>query len=239
MKKTILLMLSIMSFGLLCAQEVKVFSDHFTTLKFYPNGKFQLETTDILFPGKGETHTNEGIWTDTPEGIRLNPHMPERTQYVEFNPIDSAVSDTLELLIDYSRTVYRDNQEIRKDKDDFEIITFFINGKSYNLVRSPVIQHCAFAPGIKNQLIVDESNSVRIPVKRIKKMKVMTTGFDKPRSIELTANQFSRAVISIDIHVDDEQTPRNRLVLVKGKNAYFYQMGGKPSIFLTPLQKIK
>ncbi|MCA6079078.1 hypothetical protein [Fulvivirga sedimenti] len=220
-------------------QEVRTYSDQITTLKIFSNGIFHLETVDPIFPVSGEVYQSEGNWIETDAGIRLNPQFEPRIPEVALRVLDSTKSDTLELYLDYSVTLYRENEAVSSGEQNFQIITIYINGKPYNLVRDNIIQHCAWAPKIRNQLVIGESNVVRIPVKRIKKFEVMTYGFEKRQRIRIVQDSFSKATLSIGLFVDEERMPRNRLVLVKNQNAYFYQVTGKPSKFLTPLQKIK
>jgi hypothetical protein len=214
-----------------------------TKLSLNVDGTFDLEYPDPVFPYTMKVYKTKGIWISSGNEITLNPKQTVGKTEVKISESKTEPQDSVILKINYSLKKFKNDELIEVSSFEFDQMTIFVNKKKnyYNLVRGYKRKRCAFAPTIKNQIIVDSSNTFKITKEQIKKIGIMTYGFDQV--VEFNISDPKSNLITIDIiqPVDVERSPKNKKVIIKGNTAYFHERKGKvdTSFLAMGLQKVK
>ena len=121
------------------------------------------------------------------------------------------------------------------------MLTLKLNGKkkAYNLRHGFMFRGCLFTPKVKNQLILDSLNTVKISRRDLESLSVFSYGFDMFIDLKIENEKSNYLEISITQPVDRERMPRDKEVIVKGGKAFYYERNGKivTSGMLSPLEK--
>lgn len=212
-----------------------------TELELNENGTFKLTTPDPVFTDTFCGFENTGNWISRQDTVFLNPDRKPRSKTIQFTEKNTGAKDSVTIRINYFVEYYDDEQVSEKERFDFSMLTICVNKqkKYYHLVRQPKIRSCLFAPKVKNQLVIDSTNTVKVPAKELTKIGVFTYGFDSVEWLEITGKETDFVEISIVQPVDKNRAPANRAVIMKGNRAYYYMRDGKIDKSLTPLTKQK
>ncbi|WP_143473299.1 copper resistance protein NlpE [Flavilitoribacter nigricans] len=214
-----------------------------TSLELKTDGTFSLSTVDPVFFYQYGKYVTQGNWVSNGDEVILNPELRERKIETTFESAELKDQDSITLRIDYLLQTYEAEVLQSSESFEFDQLTVYINKKRnyHHLVRHEKRRNCAFAPRIKNQVVVKENNEVRIPAQEVTQIGFMTYGFEDIKWFPVEpegANYFSLSIVH---PVDTERMPRSREVIIKGRRAYFYQHRGKvnTSWLAAPLIKKK
>ncbi len=219
---------------------IGTYQDGITQLDLRADSTFLLKTPDYVFPYSYKNYTNKGNWTIFNNSVILNPEKKKRTQLLSLAESVNNSFDSIKIKIIYLMEEYDNDTLVKTEKKEFNLMTLYLNRKKnyHQLVREKMIRICAFAPRIKNQYIIDSTNTIILAKKPIEKIGLFTYGFEN--FIELIPKNTHSNCFEITIKqpVDISRIPRNRTLIIKGKNAYFYEYHGKVATTLTPLRKM-
>jgi hypothetical protein len=149
--------------------------------------------------------------------------------------------DSITITLHYVLETYADDTLVSRQPYDFKQLHLCWNSPRhyYTIVHSPIRRVCAFGPRVKRQLVVDERNIIRLPRAKLDWLGIGTYGFTVPVRLPVTHSSSNYFEVMIVQPVDQERTPRDKLVIIKGKRAYYYERDGKVdrSILADPLKK--
>ena len=217
----------------------KIYTDGITKLTLYQDSTFLLESPDPVFPFSHDFYSIQGRYVQADKGIILNAHLEEREPSVKAKFIRSENVDSITFRINYRVFVFSNESDSMRQKIPLELATIYVNGKPYNLVKDTIHQRCLWAPKIRNQMVTGDDNRISIKREKMKKLRFMAYGLEKPVDLPIPADEYSEVIIDYFLPIDAERHPRSRFVRIKGNNAYYYQINGRNSSFLTPLRATK
>lgn len=220
------------------------YADDVTELIIHADRTFELKTPDYVYPYTFTVYQNRGVWIDSGNVLTLNPDKEKRGVQVHLSERVIRGSDSIEIKINYLTELYEQEVLVGQQPFDFERLTLYINKRRHyhNVVHKPIIRICAFAPRVKKQIVVDSSNTFRLPKTKVERLGMFTYGFE--RVVELKplnpeANYFEVTIIQ---SIDKERTPRSKRVIIKGKYAYYYEQRGKiptSGAFISGLKRVE
>lgn len=218
------------------------YSSGMTKLELKADGTFGLSTPDYIFPYNYKNYETSGNWISSGQEIILNPDKAPRAPILTLTEKKIDNADSIEIKINYQIQEYENEAAVRTEGFKFDLMTLYINkNRNYiHLVHSPKIRYCAFAPKVKRQHILNSSKAVRLPLQKIEKLGVYTYGFDTKKELIPQDKHSNYFEITILQPVDKERTPRSKKVIIRGKNAFFYEKDGKvltSGLLLNPLKK--
>lgn len=201
------------------------YSDGVIRLTLNEDNTFTLTRPDPIFPYTYASFSSNGTWRVSGHTITLNPEKKKRIPEIEFKQRVIDDFDSIRIKINYQTEEYENEIPVSKTAMPFDMFTVYINKGSnfYHLVYKPKLRHCGFAPVIKKQLVVDTTNTIVLPRQEINCIGISTYGFDKPVELKpagILSNDFEITVIQ---PVDKDRTPRSKRIIIKGKNAFFYE----------------
>jgi hypothetical protein len=193
------------------------------------NGTFHLKTPDPIFPYTHQTFENEGIWISRNDSVILNPELNQLKTEVTIKENTTDQTDSVSLNVRYFVDYFQSDSSLKREEKEFEVMTICINKKRkyFNLVRYPHIKMCAFAPKVKKQVLIDSTNTFKIPQRDLFKIGVFTYGFDSIVWVNVSDKNSNYLELEIIQQVDIERTPRNRELIIDGDKIYFYKRNGK------------
>ena len=203
------------------------YSDDVTQLELKADSTYVLITPDYVFPYTYQSFANRGNWTMAGNAVVLNPGKKPRLPEVSL--IERVISgDSIEIKINYQTEVYENEVLKGQEPREFELMTLYINKpKNYrHLVHHPVNRVCAFAPRVKNQYVVDHTNTVKLAKQNVEKIGVYTYGFLKTVELFPTNPNANYYEVKIIQPIDKERMPRSKKVIVKGNKAFYYEYRG-------------
>ncbi len=221
---------------------IGTYADGITKLELRSDSTFVLNTPDYVFPYTFDNYKTYGKWTFLDKEIILNPNKSPRTPTLSLTEKTISNADSVEIKVNYQTELYENEILNKKEQADFELMTLYLNkSKNYiHLVHSHKIRVCAFAPKVKKQYVLDSSSTIKLPLQKVKKIGIYTYGFDTTRELIPKNENSNYFEITIIQPIDKERTPRNKKVIVKGKNAFFYESNGKvltSGLLLNPLKR--
>jgi hypothetical protein len=210
-----------------------------TELSLRKNGTFYLKTPDPVFAYTHQTFENEGIWISKNDSVILNPDLTKLKTKVALIERHTDQTDSILIRVKYFVDYFQSDSLLKREEKEFELMTVCVNKKRkyFNIVRYPHIKMCAFAPKVKNQVIIDATNTFKIKRKDLYKIGVFTYGFDKMEWIKVSEKNSNNLDIEIIQQVDIKRTPRNRKLIIDGDKIYFYQRNGKIDKSLSSLNR--
>ncbi|MCF6133281.1 hypothetical protein [Flavobacterium wongokense] len=211
-----------------------------TELDLKPDGTFYLRTPDYVFPATFKDFACIGNWIANGNEVTLNPELERREPEVYITEKLIPSDDSITFKINYSIDFYKDQKLVGNKTPDFQMLTlYFGKRKNYtHLVRHKMETTCGFAPRIRNQKIVDSTNTFKVAKSDFKKIGVNGYGFVKPVEVARLNPMANYIEVNVMLSVDEERMPRSKKVIIKGKRAYFYEINGEVSTFwLEPLYK--
>ncbi|WP_104383529.1 hypothetical protein [Sphingobacterium sp. HMA12] len=220
------------------------YGDYSTRLTLKSDSTFELIETDPIFPYTFETFTSIGAWKLQGDTVVLNPHLEKRLPKVTV--LEKSVkknNDSISVKISYYLETYEKNKMVSITPFNFELLSIYINKrKDYqNIVHSPHNRNCMFSPRIKKQVVIDSTKIFSFPRQEVSKLGVYSYGFEKAIEIEVNNPQANHYEITVIQPLDKERMPRSKKVIIKRRQAYFYEWEGKISsgIFsLSPLVRL-
>ncbi len=222
---------------------IGIYSDGITKLELRIDSTFVLTTPDYVFPYTFDNYQTYGKWTLSDGEVILNPNKSPRTPILFLTEKIINNADFVEIKINYQTELYENEILRKREQADFQIMTLYLNkSKNYiHLVHSPTIRACAFAPKVKKQYVLDSSNTIKLPLQKLNKIGIYTYGLDTTIQLipkDENSNYFEVTIIQ---PIDKERMPRNKKVIVKGTNAFFYENNGKvltSGLLLNQLEKM-
>lgn len=211
-----------------------------TKLQLNNDSTFIINTVDPEFPYTYHRFENSGYYTVDNNKVILNPNLKPRDIQVDLDILNgNHHSDSLQFNINYEVTYYNNNELDTILKFKFETLTIIINKKknSTHLTRQHIEHNCAFSRKVKNQIIVDESNSFKLAKQDVERIGIFSYGFDKIKWIDVTNANANNFEINVSHPIDRERMPRSKEILMKKKKAYYYETDGKIDKWLTPLKR--
>ncbi len=220
------------------------YADYSTRLTLKPDSTFELIETDPIFPYTFESYTNRGYWKVNGDTVILNSHLEKRLPIVTVQ--EKSVqkdNDSISVRINYYLETYEKNKLVSTSPFKFELLSVYFNKrKNYrNIVHSPHYRHCMFSPRIRKQTVIDSTKTFNFPRQKVSTLGVYSYGFEKDIEIEVNDPQANHYEITVIQPVDKERMPRSKKVIIKRRQAYYYEWKGKISsgIFsLSPLEQL-
>ncbi len=210
-----------------------------TSLTIRSDSTFTLQTQDPILPYTFTLtpYRNQGKWIMQNNEIILNPDKAPRQNTV--NLIEKYVEgqDSITIRVNHNVQLFENEQLIETKPFKFDMFSVYVNKRRnyYNLVRHRVRRVCGFAPRIKNQVIVDSTNTFKIARTKIKKLSMLTYGFAQPVDLNVTNSKSNYYEIHVTQPMDIERMPRSKKVIIAGNTAFFYESNGKVNKWLNPL----
>lgn len=200
-----------------------------TALTLRKNGTFYLKTVDPIFSYTHQTFENEGKWIFRNDSVILNPELTKLKTIINLTEKKSNFSDSILIKVNYFVDYFRSDTLLNRQEKQIELMTVCINKRRnyYNLVRKPFGKSCAFAPKVKNQVIIDSTNTFKTKRKDLIKIGVFTDGFDNMEWVQLSDNNSNNIEINVIQQIDVNRTPRNRELIIEGNKIYYYKRNGK------------
>lgn len=210
-----------------------------TELCLRKNGTFYLKTPDPIFSYTHRSFENEGIWISRNDSVILNPELTKLKTKVALIEKNTDQTDSILIRVKYFVDYFQSDSLLKREEKEFELMTVCVNKKRkyFNLVRHPHRKMCAFAPKVKNQVIIDSTNTFKIKRKDLDKIGVFTYGFDNMEWIKVFEKNSNNLEIEIVQQVDINRTPRNRELIIDGNKIYFYKRNGKVDKSLSSLTR--
>ncbi|MGV6945893.1 hypothetical protein [Sphingobacterium kyonggiense] len=220
------------------------YGDYSTRLTLKPDSTFELIETDPIFPYTFETFANRGAWKLHGDTLILNPHLEKRSPRISV--LEKSVqknNDSISVMISYYLETYEKNKMTGIAPFNFELLSIYINKrKNYrNIVHSPHNRHCMFSPRIRKQIVIDSTKIFSFPRQEVSTLGIYSYGFEKAIEIEVNNPQANHYEITVIQPVDKERMPRSKKVIIKRRQAYYYERNEKISsgIFsLSPLKRL-
>lgn len=247
----ILILLPALLFNIAFTQNIQlkdivgVYSDesigfHMTELKLKDDYTFSLETIDPVFPYTHQYFKNYGKFKIVGDEVILNPDKTPRTKKLELiQSVETENEDSILIEINYFIEKYKNEKLIDKEQIEFELLTIFINKKKYNyhIIQKPKIRKCAFGSKIKNQVVIDSFNQIKIEKDKIERIGIYSYGFDEIIWYKVSSSQMNKFKFIIEQPIDEERMPRSKKVKFKKNKAFFYEWKGEVDKSSTPLIK--
>jgi hypothetical protein len=219
------------------------YSDGITELIIYADSSFVLKTPDYVYPYTFTTYQNRGKWIDSANVVTLNPHKQKRRPTVLLTEKKIEGNDSIQIKINYLTEIYENEILLTKVAADFNVLTFYLNKPNNykHIVHEKMKSICAFAPKVKTQIVVDTTNTFKLPKQQVERLGIYTYGFTQTIELHpanLDANYFEITIIQ---PLDKERMPRSKQVIIKKNDAYFYEIEGKiptSGLWLNGLKRI-
>ncbi len=201
-----------------------------TKLELKEDTSFYLKAIDPLFPYTFQYYVNNGKFKIVEDLLILNPDLPKREKKVNFKQYeDSNLTDSLSIEINYFLEKFQNEEFIEKERFNFNRLTIYINKKrhKYNIIRYYQCSRCAFASKIKNQIIINSSNQVKIEKRDIERIGIYTYGFKEILWFDITSSTLNTFQFLIEQPVDINRVPRSKVLKFKKNQIFFYKRNGK------------
>jgi hypothetical protein len=242
MKKLLFILSLAMSLTVYCQQNDKRlfgrYIDNISSLTLNADSTFELRTPDPVFSYTFEYYSNTGVWTIDGNVITLNPGKKKRLPQVSLIEKEIEGEDSIQVKINYLLEEYAmDSVLFKKRPFEFDMITLYVNKTFRTIVHERKVRVCGFAPRVKKQAILDSSGIIKLPKQKIERLAVFSYGFDNDIELHPVNPNANYYEITIVHPVDCDRRPRSKKVIMKGKNAYYYEWRGKVRTSLIPLTR--
>lgn len=200
-----------------------------TELSLHEDGTFKLKTSDEVFPYTFQDFENTGNWISRGDTVFLNPDRKPKDRIIELVEKQTGTTDSITIKINYFVDYYDGDSFLERQKFDFDLLTVCVNKKKkyYHITHQPQIRACLFAPKVKNQIVVDSTNTFKIPAQKVSKIGLFTYGFDVVEWLDISNTATDFIEMTVIQPVEKNRMPENRAVIMKRGKAYFYQRNGK------------
>lgn len=243
MKKSLSLFLFLLNTMAWCQNSYFEYAGYYgapgINLTLNEDGTFAIMQSDPLFTNTHKKFKSTGTWSVSGNELTLNPNLPKRQREISITEKIIPGADSLVVKINYIIETYSNDALVSREKVPFDMFSVYVNKKrNYRHMVPHLMQRgsCAFATRIRQQYVIDSLTTVKFKMpKQAEKIGIMTYGFDN--YIELiprdpSCNYFEITVVE---PLDTDRVPRSKKMIIKGKNAYYYERKGKIDFGLTPL----
>jgi hypothetical protein len=201
----------------------------FTKLQLHPDNTFTLNTSDEVLTYTFRQYQTTGSWTRSGDTVWLNPGKEKRTPSVHIIEKTIEKSDSLTIKINYIQETYRNDSLIARQPADFKMMTISVNANhNYkNVVHQRIRTICTFSPRIKQQIVVDSSNTFHIAKENLHWIAVNSYGFGGPIKLPISNPTANYLEVDVVLPMQEDRSPCNKVVLVKGNRLFYYEYKGK------------
>ncbi|WP_250253849.1 hypothetical protein [Chryseobacterium sp. Marseille-Q3244] len=202
--------------------------------KFNPQANYIELKSDSTFVLTNFGKKYQGDWSLSGNKILLNPKT--KREFAKVNMKESKItSDSVTIKINYiPESNPSENQE-------FRIATIYFDKKRnyVNLLKSPYIKQCFWAPSIKNQHILKADNSIVISQKEFSQIGFMTYNLEDYIVFQKKNKDSNFFEFEIEDVLTNENILKEKYFILDGKFLHYPNKKGKPDIMRVPLIKKK
>lgn len=215
------------------------YTDGSTTLVLNADSSFELQVRDPIphFRYSNHIYASSGVYTMAENVVTLNPQLEKRHPRVSLIEKEVEGKDSMQIKVNYLVEEYDNEVLVATRPDSVEMMTLYINKIRANLVYGPVMTGCL--PKIRHQVMMDYLNTTKFTKIDVKRFAFFTYGFDDYVELIPTNPNSNYYEITIVQPVDKDRRPRNKKVIFKGRQAYYYEYNGRvrTSWLWNPLEK--
>lgn len=205
--------------------------------KFNSNANYVELKSDSTFVINDLGKKYQGNWGLSGNKILLNPKI--KKEFAKVKMKESRISsDSITIKINY---VPKNISSISSHNQEFKMATVYFDKKRdyVNILQSPYIKECFWDPSIKRQHILTKDNSIVIPQKEFSQIGFMTYHLDDYIIFTKQNKDSNFFEFEIEDVLTDENTLRDKFLILDGKSLYYPNKKGKPDIMKLPLVKKK
>lgn len=178
-----------------------------------------------------------GNWELSQNKVLLNPKI--KKQFPKIKMRESRInSDSITIKINYISS--NENSDDSKNQD-FRMATVYFDkkGRYINILKSPSIRQCGWAPIIRKQKILNNDNSVKISQKDFSQIGFMTYHLNDYIVFTRASKDSNFFEFDIEDIQDDEDTIKDDFFLIDGKSLFYPNKKGNKNVMRLPLTKKK
>jgi hypothetical protein len=219
-----------------CQKEKNIVSQYghrystYPVLIFYSDSTFTMEREEYeSYPSGLKQFTSTGVWSREGHIVTLNPGKEKRISRVKMITKEIEGQDSICIKVNCVREEYENEVMVRTVSFGYDRITLYINKIYLSLVHEPIIRRCSYAPRIRNQVVLDSLNVIKLPRLKIEQLAIRTYGFDEKVMLPLANPNANYYEITIIKPVDTDRRPRGEKMYMTKKYLYDYDGSGRPS----------
>lgn len=202
------------------------YADGRTTLVLNTDSSFELQMIDPVFHYRyNDIYKSSGVYTMAGNVVMLNPQLEKRHPRVSLIEKEVEGKDSMQIKVNYFVEEYDNEVLVGTRPDSVDMITLYINKIHATLVLAPVSRGCG--PKIKHQVMLDYLNTTKFTKIEVKRLAVFTYEFEKEVELIPTNPNANYYEITIVQPVDKDRRPRNKKVIFKGREAFYYEFKGR------------
>ncbi len=205
--------------------------------KFNPQANYIELKPDSTFIYNYYGKKYEGIWKLSENKILLNPDIKKEFATVKMKESKNN-SDSVTIKINHIPK-RDDSGKLRGNGFIMATVYFDKKGNYINILKSPYVRNCGWAPHVRRQNILNANNSITVSKKDFSQLGFRTYNlndyiiFNKSNK---DSNVFEFEIEDIAI---DEDIIRDEFFILKGKSLYYPSRRGRIDVMQTPLVKKK
>lgn len=207
------------------------------TGKFNPYADYVELKSDSTFVLNNYGRKYQGEWALSGNKVVLNPKI--KREFAKVNLKESKItSDSITIKINY---IPKNDDSNPANNQEFRMATIYFDkkGNYVNLLKSPYIKQCFWAPSIKRQHILKADNTIVISQKEFSQIGFMTYNV-KDYIIFPKKNKDSNFFeFEIEDVLTDENILKEQYFILDGRFLYYPNKKGKTDIMRVPLAKKK
>lgn len=179
----------------------------------------------------------EGNWKLSENKILLNPDIKKEFATVKMK---ESKNDSDSVTIKINHIPKRDDSgKLRGNGFIMATVYFDKKGNYINILKSPYIRNCGWAPRVRRQNILDNENSVTVPKKDFSQIGFMTYNLKDYIIFNKTNKDSNVFEFEIEDIAKDEDIIRDDFFILDGKSLYYPNKKGKIDVMQLPLVKKK
>lgn len=205
--------------------------------KFNPGANYLELKTDSTFSYNQYGKKYEGNWKLSENKVLLNPDIKKEFAKVKMKESRND-SDSVTIKINY---IPKKDDSGKSRSNGFMMATVYFDkkGNYINILKSPYIRSCGWAPHVRRQNILDADNSVTVSKNDFSQLGFRTYNLND-YIIFNKANKDSNVFeFEIEDIATDEDIIRDEFFILKGKSLYYPNKKGKVDVMQLPLVKKK
>lgn len=207
------------------------------TETFNPKGDYLELKSDSTFIYNYLGKKYYGNWELSQNKVLLNPKI--KKQFPKIKMRESRItSDSITIKINYISS--NENSDHSKNQD-FRMATVYFDkkGRYINILKSPSIRQCGWAPIIRKQKILNNDNSVKISQKDFSQIGFMTYHLNDYIIFTRTSKDSNFFEFDIEDIQDDDDIIKDDFFLIDGKSLFYPNKKGNKNLIRLPLTKKK
>lgn len=179
----------------------------------------------------------EGNWKLSENKVLLNPDLKKEFAEVKMKESRND-SDSITIKINY---IPKKDESGNSISNGFMMATVYFDkkGQYINILKSPSVRHCGWAPHIRRQNILDAGNSVTVSKKEFSQLGFRTYNLNDYTIFKKADKDSNVFEFEIEDIANDDNTIRNEYFILKGKSLYYPGKKGKIDVMQMPLVKKK